>query len=93
MPNDNNRNPATLEDARAMLLEDSNTIRELTEQLETLRGEITEKDTQLEDVRTLNQKYYLLLAQGQAPTDPEPEKDEEPLSLEDFAKTIKGVIG
>lgn len=92
MAENNPRNPATLEEARSMLLEDSNTIRELTEQLDTLRGQNSEKDSTIEDLRNLNQRYYLLLAQGQASTDPEPEKDEEPQSLEDFAKTIKGVI-
>ena len=92
MPENTTRNPATLEDAHAMLLEDSATIRELTEQLNTLRTESAEKDQSIEDLRTLNQRYYLQLAQGQAPSDPDPKEDEPPQCLEDFARTIKGVI-
>ena len=84
------RNPETLEDARALLLENDNEIETLRSELETLKGQNTEKDKTIEDLRTLNQRYYLQLAQGQADPDPEPEQP--PVSLTDWARTLKGVI-
>ena len=83
------RNPETLEDARALLLENDTEIEQLRSQVETLTGQNTEKDKTIEDLRTLNQRYYLQLAQGQA----EPEPDEsEPESLETWAGKQKGVF-
>lgn len=92
MPENHERNPQTLEEARQMLLEDSTALNTMREQLTTLQNENSEKDRTIEDLRTINQRYYLQLAQGQAPTDPDPKEDEPPQSLEDFARTIKGVI-
>ena len=83
------RNPETLEDARALLLENDTEIETLRSELETLRGQNAEKDKTIEDLRTLNQRYYLQLAQGQE----EPDNDEpEPESLEEWAGKLKGVI-
>lgn len=84
------RNPETLEDARALLLENDSEIETLRSQVETLTGQLTERDTTIEDLRTLNQRYYLQLAQGQAEPDPEPEQP--PVPLTDWARTLKGVI-
>lgn len=84
------RNPETLEDARALLLENDTEIETLRSELETLRGQNAEKDTTIEDLRTLNQKYYLQLAQGTAEPDPEPEQP--PVPLTEWARTLKGVI-
>ena len=83
--------PKTLEEAREKLLENTKTINELREQLKNLETQNSEKATEIESLRTLNQRYYLELAQGQAEEEPEP-KEEPKVSLEDFAKTIKGVI-
>lgn len=83
--------PKTLEEAQSFLLENTKTISELEEQVTALNDQIKEKDIQLEDLRTLNHKYFLELAQGQTEDETE-EKEEEPQSLEDFAKTLKGVI-
>lgn len=81
--------PETLEDAKALLLENSETINQLNQQIETLNGQITEKDTTINDLRTLNQKYFLRLAQGEQ----EPETNPEPAeTLEEYAKTLKGVF-
>lgn len=83
------RNPETLEDARALLLENDTEIEQLRAQVETLTGQSAEKDKTIEDLRTLNQRYYLQLAQGKE----EPEPDEpEPESLETWAGKLKGVI-
>lgn len=84
--------PKTLEEARAKLLENNNTIQQLQGEIETLKKENKEKDTTIEDLRTLNQKYYLELAQGQAEDETEQKEEPKKVSLEDFAKTIKGVI-
>lgn len=84
-------NPETIEQAREMLLQNKNEIETLRGQVTTLQGQITEKDATIEDLRNLNQRYYLQLAQGTE--EPEEIRQEpEPMSLEDFAKTIKGVI-
>lgn len=84
------RNPETLEDARALLLENDTEIADLRAQVETLTGQNAEKDTTIEDLRNLNQRYYLQLAQGQA--DPEPEPEPAPVPLTEWARTLKGVI-
>lgn len=82
-------NPETLEQAREMLLQQSNDLDTLRGELDTLRNESSKKDTTIEELRTLNQKFYLQLAQQQEEPEPEPEPE---LSLEDFARTLKGLI-
>ena len=84
------RNPETLEDARALLLENDTEIETLRSQVETLTGQSAEKDKTIEDLRTLNQKYYLQLAQGQ--TEPDTEPEQPPVPLTDWARNLKGVI-
>lgn len=82
-------NPATLEEARELLLQYSNDLNEARGQVETLTGQVSERDATIEDLRTLNQKFFLQLAQGTQ----EPEQtDPEPQSLEEFAANLKGVI-
>lgn len=90
MPNDPKiPNPATLEEARELLLQYSNQLNEARGQVETLAGQVSERDATIEDLRTLNQKFFLQLAQGtQEPEQPDPE----PKSLEEFAANLKGVI-
>lgn len=83
------RNPETLEDARALLLENDTEIESLRSELETLRGQSSEKDKTIEDLRTLNQRYYLQLAQG---TEPDPEPEPEHVPIKEWAKTLKGVL-
>lgn len=83
--------PETLEKAKEILLEYSKTIEEQTQSIATLQGEIAEKDTTINDLRTLNQKYYLQLAQGTEEPDQKEEAPKE--SLEDFArKHLGGII-
>lgn len=83
------RNPETLEDARALLLENDTEIETLRSQVETLTATIGERESTIEDLRTLNQKYYLRLAQGE--DKPETPTDK-PESLEEWAGKLKGVI-
>ena len=72
-------------------------IIELRDSIETLNSDIQRRDEeashlreQVEQLRTINQQYYLRISQGSEPSEPEPQK---PKSLEDFAKeNMKGVI-
>lgn len=91
MPNNTSiPNPATLEEARELLLQYSNDLNEARGQVETLTAQVSERDTTIEDLRTLNQKFFLQLAQGEEKSEePDPEP---PQSLEEYAATIKGVI-
>ena len=87
--NPNIPNPATLEEARELLLQYSKDLTEARGQVDALTAQVSERDTTIEDLRTLNQKFFLQLAQGnQEPEQPDPE----PQSLEDFAANLKGVI-
>lgn len=87
--NHNIPNPSTLEEARELLLQYSNDLTEARGQVESLTSQVSERDTTIEDLRTLNQKFFLQLAQGEEkPEEPDPE----PQSLEDFAANLKGVI-
>ena len=83
-------NPETIEQAREMLLQNSETIKALNEQIATLKTENGKKDATIEDLRTLNQKYYLKLSQGED----EPEEPDKPQqTLEEYAiENLKGVI-
>lgn len=82
--------PKTLEEARELLLQNSEQINQLTEQVNTLTAQNAEKDKSIEDLRVLNQKLFLRASQGEA--EPEDTDDEPSQSLEDFAQTLKGVI-
>lgn len=84
--------PETLEQAREMLLQNNETITALTTENNTLKEEAQKNVQTINELRTLNQKYYLRLAQQD---NPEPEKDPEPdpETLEDFTRNhLKGVI-
>ena len=90
MPNKPNiPNPATLEEARELLLQYSNDLTEARGQVESLTDQVSERDATIEDLRTLNQKFFLQLAQG---THESETSDPEPQSLEEFAANLKGVI-
>ena len=87
-----NPNPTTLEEARELLLQQSEQLTQLQRQVETLTGESGEKDATIEQLRTLNQQLFLRASQGTAPE--EPESDPEPAeSIVDYARNhLKGVI-
>lgn len=82
-------NPATLEEAREMLLQNTNELNQLDQQIETLNATASENAKTINDLRELNQRLFLRASTGKA----DEEKEEpEAESLEDFAKTLKGVI-
>lgn len=85
-PNDN---PATLEEARALLLEYRKQYENERTKAETLSSQIAEMGSEIESLRTLNQKFFLMISQGK---EEEEEEEKEVPSLEDYAKTLKGVI-
>lgn len=82
--------PETLEAAREMLLQNRDTISELTNQRDTLTSENTTLKEEVEKLRTLNQKLFLRATQGTETEKEEPEEPQE--SLEDFARNLKGVL-
>lgn len=83
------RNPATLEEARDLLLQDNDRIQELEGTNNTLTEQIAALTAQNEELRTLNQKLFLRTQQGTEQPD-EPDEPEE--TLEEFAAKLKGVI-
>lgn len=81
--------PKTLEEAREMLLQNSETMKQLNQQIETLTAEKAENASTIEQLRTLNQQLFLRASQGTTEPEPEPEKPE---GLNEYAKRMKGVI-
>lgn len=84
-------NPATLEEARQMLLQNTDELNQLDQQIENLNSTAAENVRQIEELRTLNQQLYLRLPQA---TEEEPKDDpQETETLEDFARDkLKGWI-
>lgn len=83
--------PETLEKAKEMLLEYNNKLEEAQKQIETLTTQNGEKDNTINDLRDLNQKYFLRLAQGTEPEEPEENKPTE--TLEEYAiRKLGGII-
>lgn len=62
-------------------------VKELEENTETLKEENTRLENENNSIRELNQKYFLKLSQGVST--PETPQDNQPISCEDFAKTLK----
>ena len=84
-------NPATLEEARNLLLQYTDELNQFDQQVENLNTQNAENAQTIEQLRTLNQQLYLRLPQAQQeePKD-EPEEKE---TLEDFARNnLKGLI-
>ena len=85
-------NPTTLEEAREMLLQHTNELNQLDETIENLNSQAVENDETINDLRTLNQKLYLRVSQGETQEDA-PSHDEPKETLEEFAsKNLKGMI-
>lgn len=79
----------TIEEAQEEILR----LQGVVTELETARDTLTQNNENLradnERIRTLNQKYFeRLCAQDTSKTEPK-DDDEEPVSLEDFARTLK----
>lgn len=84
-----NLNPATLEDARAALLEYSDLMQERETQIATLTAQNEENAREIEQLRTLNQQLFLRCTQGEeTPEEPAPE----PLTVNEFCKKFGGII-
>lgn len=86
-------NPATLEEARQMLLQNTDELNQMDEKIENFNSQITEKVKEIDSLRTLNQQLYLRLPQATTPNPSKDEKPEDTESLEDFARNkLKGMI-
>ena len=83
-------NPSTLEEAREMLLQNTNELNQLDEQIANLNSAAAENAATITELRELNQRLFLRASMGTS--EPEREEPEETETLEDFAKTLKGVI-
>ena len=84
-------NPTTLEEAREMLLQHTNELNQLDERIENLNSQAAENVRNIEELRTLNQKLYLRVSQGNTEEDDKPDKPAE--TLEEFTtKNLKGMI-
>lgn len=79
----------TLEEAQEQIVTLTERVTELETERDTLSKNNTDLTADLERVRTLNQKYFEKLSM-QTLTKPENnDEDKEPVSCEEFAKTIK----
>lgn len=79
----------TIEDAQEKILELQGKVTELTNERDTLSQNNKNLSSELESVRTLNQKYFnKLSAQFQDQEDKTKNDDKEVQSCEDFAKTL-----
>ena len=79
-------NYETLEAARERILELEEEVRTITGERDTANATIETLNAQMEDVRAINQRYFNRLMQDEQK---EEEEEKEPLSCEDFAKTLK----
>ena len=80
----------TLEEAQARIIELEDEKNNLTSERDTLLQNNKDLETQCEDLRTLNQKYFnRLIAQDTAENNKEDEESEEIPTCEEFAKNIK----
>ena len=79
--------PTTLEEARAEILRLDEELKTARTEIENYTTKVNELNKNLEDVRELNQQYYLKLrAQDESDEDEDPEEDVP--SCEDFARTL-----
>lgn len=80
----------TLEEAQARILDLTEQVTALTNERDTLSQNNNDLNTQLEDVRKLNQTYFnKLLAQNSGQEDKNNNEDEEVPSCEEFANTLE----
>lgn len=78
----------TLEEAQAEILRLNEELTATKNERDSYSTKVTEKESELEKVRELNQKYFLKLsAQYDPPKDEDDDEPETP-SCEDFAKSL-----
>lgn len=78
----------TLEEAQEQIVNLTEKVTELTNERDTLSKNNDEMKADLERVRTLNQKYFEKLSMQTFADQGKEEDDEEPVSCEEFAKTL-----
>lgn len=78
----------TLEEARAEILRLNEELTSVTNERDSYSTKITELSGDLEKVRNLNQQYFLKLSAQYTPNPTEDPDDADPVSCEDFAKTL-----
>lgn len=78
----------TLEEARAEIVRLNEELTSVTNERDSYSTKVTEQANELEKVRNLNQQYFLKLSAQYQPAKTEDDDDNEPVSCEDFAKTL-----
>lgn len=78
----------TLEEAQARILELEEELAERTNERDTLSQHKEQLTQELNQSRTLNQRYFEKLSAQYSPPDDNPGQDEEPPTCEEFALTI-----
>lgn len=79
----------TIEEARAEIVRLNEELTTAKTERDNYSAKVTETETELENVRKLNQQYFNKLStQFVGNDDKDEDKDDEPLSCEDFAKTL-----
>lgn len=78
----------TLEDAQAEVLRLQEEVTRLENERDTLSQNNDTLTADVERLRTLNQNYFNKLSAQYSHQPEKEEEDEEPMSCEDFAKTI-----
>lgn len=79
----------TLEEAQARILELDEEIQNKNTEIETLSNDKKKLETDNENLRTLNQKYFNKLIAQEEKKDPEKKDPEDVPTCEDFAKTLE----
>ena len=77
----------TLEEAQAEILRLNEALETAKTEAENYTNKISSLSADLENVRTINQQYFLKLSAQYRPAVDEPEEPEAP-TCEDFAKTL-----
>ena len=79
----------TLEEAQAKILEQAETITQLTNEKETLSQNNASLTEELDSVKKLNQQYFNKLSQQYLPQEDENNDEEKEVpSCEEFARTL-----
>lgn len=78
----------TLEDARAEILRLNEELSAMTTERDNYCNQVTELTSDLENVRELNQRYFLKLSAQYTPNPKLEDEDTDAPTCEDFAKTL-----
>lgn len=79
---------ATIEEAQEYILQQSDTIKRLEEEKETLSQNNKQLEEEKETLRNINQRYYNRLIQQEAQDEPDEDEPETVPTCEEFAKSI-----